>query len=250
MLHVKDTVFRMLPNPTVFYWDPNTFSLPNLLSEYITSLRLFREKHMAGSEQIKSILDWAETDQKFPLLRAEGSTLDVFGEDINGATLVNSLNHLRAGIELCDDFFAKMKKPSLSLVKKVTRTHIQEVMSILHEKNEKDDRTTNEATNDAMNNASITIHDIDSAPADERESLLMQMYYDRVRPNVARIIGQQTLLSKHMRERRDSVPSDNGSNIASPRSAKMFTTSDEVNEIWCVLVFRMLCWLQLYLLLV
>ena len=74
----------------------------------------------------------------------------------------------------------------------------------------------------------------------------MQMYFDRVRPNVARIIGQQTLLSKHMRERRDSVPSDNGSNIASPRSAKLYTTSDEVNEIWCVLVFRMLCWLQLH----
>ncbi|RFN51360.1 putative modin [Fusarium flagelliforme] len=246
MIHVKDTVFRMLPNPTVFYWDPSTFSLPNLLSEYITSLRLFREKSLGSSEEVKRILEWAETDQKFPLLRAEGSTLDVFGEDINGATLVNGLNHLRAGIELCDEYFAKMKKPSLSLVKKVTRTHIQEVMSILHEKNEKDEKTSNEATNNATSSEPITIHDIDSAPVDERESMLMQMYFDRVRPNVARIIGQQTLLSKHMRERRDSVPSDNGSNIASPRSVKMYTTSDEVNEIWCVLVFRMLCWLQLH----
>jgi hypothetical protein len=245
MIHVKDTVFRMLPNPTVFYWDPSTFSLPNLLSEYITSLRLFREKSLTSSEEVKLILEWAETDQKFPLLRAEGSTLDVFGEDINGATLVNGLNHLRAGIELCDEYFAKMKKPSLSLVKKVTRVHIQEVMSILHEKNEKEDNNTNEATNNATSNEPISIHDIDSAPADERESLLMQMYFDRVRPNVARIIGQQTLLSKHMRERRDSVPSDNGSNIASPRSVKMYA-SDEVNEIWCVLVFRMLCWLQLH----
>ncbi|KAM0546000.1 hypothetical protein ACHAPJ_011112 [Fusarium lateritium] len=243
MLHVKDTVFRMLPNPTVFYWDPSTFSLPTLLAEYITSLRLLREKSLKDSEQVNRILDWAAKDQRFPLLRTEGSTLDVFGEDINGATLVNGLNHLRAGIELCDEYFGKMKKPSLSMVKKVVRVHIQEIMSILHEKNETDD--TKKDTDGALDDAPITIHDIDSASADEREGLLMQMYFDRVRQNVVRTVGKQGLLSKHLRARQDSFVSGKASSTASSKPAKMYK-DDDVNEVWCTLVFRMLCWLQLH----
>jgi hypothetical protein len=245
MIHVKDTVFRMLPNPTVFYWDPSTFSLPTLLSEFITSLRLFREQSLKDSEQVNRILDWAEKDEKFPLLRTEGSTLDVFGEDINGATLVNSLNHLRAGIELCDDYFGKMKKPGLSMVRKVVCTHIQEIMSILHEKKETDETTTSDATDNALDDAPITIHDIDSASADQRESLLIQMYFDRVRQNVVRVVAKQGLLSKHLRARQDSFASGKVSNSTNSKPSKVYKDED-VSEAWCTLVFRMLCWLQLH----
>jgi hypothetical protein len=245
MLHVKDTVFRMLPNPTVFFWDPSTFSLPTLMAEYITSLRLLREKSLTGSEQINRILEWAEKDKKFPLLRSEGSTLDVFGEDINGATLVNGLNHLRTGIELCDEYIRKMNKPSLSMVKKVVRVHIQEVMSILHEKSESDDKVNNDAVDEALSDVPITIHDIDSASADERESLLIQMYFARVRVNVLRIVSQHGLFGKHMRARTDSVASDNISNDGNSKHPRKYG-SDEINEVWCTLVFRMLCWLQLH----
>lgn len=35
---VKGTVFRMLPNPTVFRWDPKSFDLKVLLSEYSSAL--------------------------------------------------------------------------------------------------------------------------------------------------------------------------------------------------------------------
>ncbi|KAM0194712.1 hypothetical protein ACHAPA_008650 [Fusarium lateritium] len=246
MLHVKDTVFRMLPNPTVFYWDPSTFSLPKLLSEFITSLRLLREQSLRDSDQVNRILDWAEKDNKFPLLRTEGSTLDVFGEDINGATLVNGLNHLRAGIELCDDYVGKMKKPGLSMVKKVVCAHIQEIMGILHEKKkETDDSNKSAIVDDALDDAPISIHDIDSASADERESLLIQMYFDRVRQNVVRTVAKQGLLSKHLRARQDSFASGKVSNSTAPKSAKVYRDED-VSEAWCTLVFRMLCWLQLH----
>jgi hypothetical protein len=191
MLHFKGTVFRMLPNPTVFYWDPSAFSLPALLTEYISSLKSLREQSQSAkdSEQIKRIIDWTEKDEKFPLLRTEGSTLDVFGQDINGATLVNSLNHLRGGIELCDEYFGKMKKPGLSMTKKVLRVHIQEIMSILHEKNEKNEADEKE-TNDAVDDSPITINDIDAASGEDKEALLIQMYFDRVRPKVMRIAGK------------------------------------------------------------
>ncbi|PTD06229.1 hypothetical protein FCULG_00011849 [Fusarium culmorum] len=245
MPHVKDTAFRMLPNPTVFYWDPSTFSLPTLLAEYIGSLRRLYGRSLTKTDQINRILEWAEMDKKFPLLRSEGSTLDVFGEDINGATLVNGLNHLRTGIELCDEYFGKMKKQSLSMVKKVVRVHIQEIMSILHEKNETWDKVNNEVVDGASSDGPITIHDIDSASVDEREGLLMQMYFDRVRSGVVRTMGQRGLLSKHMRVRKDSFASDNTSNDGNSKHTKAYDQS-EISEVWCILVFRMLCWLQLH----
>ncbi|KAF4451693.1 putative Modin [Fusarium austroafricanum] len=247
MLQVKGTVFRMLPNPTIFYWDPSSFSLPTLLTEYMTSLKLLRQQSTSvkESEHIGRIIDWAEKDAKFPLLRAEGSTLDVFGQDINGATLVNGLNHLRAGIELCDEYFGKMKKPSLSLVKKVVRIHIQEIMSILHDKNEKNESDEKKDTDPVVDDdAPININDIDSASGDEKEALLIQMYFDRVRPTVMRIAGK--IHSRKLnRVRTDSFASDK---ITSPINGKAGkeNNEDEANEIWCTLVFRMLCWLQLH----
>ncbi|RGP61279.1 putative modin [Fusarium longipes] len=246
MIHVKDTVFRMIPNPTVFYWDPNTFSLPTLLSEFITSLRLLRGQSLSGSEQVTRILEWAEKDTKFPLLRSEGSSLDVFGEDINGATLVNGLNHLRAGIELCDDYFEKMKKPAMSMVKKVVRAHIQEIMGILHEKNEPDEKEKDDTADQTLDDSPITIHDIDSAAADERETLLIQLYFDRVRQNVVRVVGPQGALSKHqMRARQGSFISDDIPNGGNSKLPKRYE-DEHINEVWCTLVFRMLCWLQLH----
>ncbi|KAF4334063.1 putative modin [Fusarium beomiforme] len=245
MLHVKGTVFRMLPNPTVFYWDPSSFSLSTLMSEYINCLRRLHEQELKDSKQVSQILDWSQKDDKFPLLRTEGSTLDVFGEEISGATLINRLNHLRAGVELCDEYFGKMKKPGLSMVKRVVRVHIQEIMSILHEKNETDDNGKTDDNEDAFEDAPITIHDIDSASADEKETLLIQMYFDRVRQNVVKALGKQSLLSKRKKARQDSFVSETDMNTANTKPRQIFK-DDDVNEAWCTLLFRMLCWLQLH----
>ncbi|RBA18537.1 hypothetical protein FPRO05_10830 [Fusarium proliferatum] len=245
MLHLKGTVFRMLPNPTVFYWDPSSFSLSALMMEYINSLRPLHETALKDSEKVRKILKWAEADEKFPLLRTEGSTLDVFGEDINGANLVNHLNNLRSGVELCDEYFGRMKKPGLSMIKRVVRMHIQEVMGILHEKNEGDDNTKNDDNNKALDDAPITIHDIDSAPGEDKETLLIQMYFDRVRQNVVRNLSKQGLLSKRMKARQDSFVSEDDVSATRPKHGERFGDK-ELNEAWCVLMFRMLCWLQLH----
>jgi hypothetical protein len=77
-------------------------------------------------------------------------------------------------------------------------------MSILHEKNEAGDNTKRNNTDEAFDDAPITIHDIDSALSDEKESLLIQMYFDRIRQNVVRVTGKQGLVSKRMRVRQDS----------------------------------------------
>lgn len=247
-LHVEDTVFRMLPNPTVFYWDPNTFSMPTLMAEFLASLRVLQsEKLLKDSKQVADILDWADSyDSHFTKLRASSSTLVSISEDISGVNLVNELNHLRTGIQLCDKFF---QPATFSLVRKVLRIHIQEILNILNEKKDTTTSTKENAKKDGEDDEDgpITIDDIDSAFVNEKEPLLIQMYFETVRPNVARILTEQDDKSKKRqarRARRGSVSSGKAgeAGIKPPEPVSEL----QVNEIWCTLVFRMLCWLQLH----
>ena len=247
-IHVEDTVFRMLPNPTVFYWDPNTFSMPTLMAEFLTSLRILKsEKLLKDSKQIADILDWADShDSHFTKLRASSSILVNISEDISGVNLVNELSHLRKGIELCDKFF---QPATFSLVRKVLRIHIQEILNILNEKKDTTTNTKDNAKKDGEydENAPITIDDIDSAFVNEKEYLLMQMYFETVRKNVTRILTQQDGKSKKIeakRARRGSINSGKAGE-AGVKPPELIP-EDKVNEIWCTLVFRMLCWLQLH----
>ncbi|KAK7420393.1 hypothetical protein QQX98_002816 [Neonectria punicea] len=247
-LHVKDTVFRMLPNPTVFYWDPDTISMPTLMAEFLTSLRALQsERLLKDSKQVAEILTWADShDSHFTKLRASPTTLVNISEDISGVNLVNELNHLRAGLQLCDDFF---QPPTFSLVRKVLRIHIQEVLNILNEKKDKTTDAKENTKKDAEDDEEgpITIEDIDSAFANEKENLLIQMYFETVRQNVARVLLQQDTKSKQRRARRARRDSVNSRKVAEAGINPPEPMSElQVNEIWCTLVFRMLCWLQLH----
>ncbi|RSL87379.1 hypothetical protein CEP52_015538 [Fusarium oligoseptatum] len=220
-LHVKDTVFRMLPNPTIFYWDPNTFSMPTLMAEFLTSLRLLHsEKLLKDSKQVADILNWADShDSHFTKLRASSSTLVNISEDISGVNLVNELNHLRTGIELCDDFF---EPATFSL-----------------------DNTKKDGEDDEE--GPITIEDLDSAFVNEKEALLIQMYFETVRQNVSRILTEQDDKSKKRQARRARRGSVNSGKAGEAGVKPPQPISErQVNEIWCTLVFRMLCWLQLH----
>jgi hypothetical protein len=247
-LHVEDTVFRMLPNPTVFYWDPNTSSMPTLMAEFLASLRALKgEKLLKDSKQVADILDWADShDSHFTKLRASSSTLVSISEDISGVNLVNELNHLRTGIQLCDKFF---QPATFSLVRKVLRIHIQEILNILNEKKDTTTSTKDNAKKDSEDDEDgpITIDDIDSAFVNEKESLLIQMYFETVRQNVTRILTEQDDKSKKRQARRARRGSVNSGKAGEAGVKAPEPISEvQVNEIWCTLVFRMLCWLQLH----
>ncbi|KAM5373020.1 hypothetical protein ACJZ2D_007231 [Fusarium nematophilum] len=240
MLHIKDTVFRMIPNPTVFYWDSTTFSLPTLMTEYITLLRSLREKEesIKDSEQVAEILEWVDSNKILPT-RGSSSNLDAMADTINGATLINELTHLRAGVEICDKYFQRM---SLKTVRKVMRVHIQEILSMLNEKDSS--ASAKKDDSEAVQDSPMTMNDIDSASADEKESLLAEVYFDSVRRNVVRVVCEQDTMSKQRRVRRASAAGENAANSGAKPSEGI--TQGQVNEVWCTLVFRMLCWLQLH----
>ncbi|KAF5027123.1 hypothetical protein F66182_749, partial [Fusarium sp. NRRL 66182] len=243
VLHVKDTVFRVIPNPVCFYWEPATFSLSTLLYEFITSLKSLRANdEIEGSEQVTRILDWADGNEtRLPALRSS-STLDMMSEDVKGSRLVRELNHLRAGIEVCDDYFRGTKH---SMIQKVLRVHIQEVLSLLN--SQSDERSTRDSrrNDDTMDGGDIpmTINDLDSAPPGDKEGLLIDLYVGTIRRNVVRIVREQDSISKQRRARRASI--DGRGTDAAPKKPTIITEL-AINEAWLTLMFRMLCWLQLH----
>ncbi|KAH6886821.1 hypothetical protein B0T10DRAFT_515656 [Thelonectria olida] len=245
MLHVQDTVFRMIPNPTVFYWDPTSFSLPTLMGEFISSLKVLQsEECMKDSQHLDQILRWAD-EEKFSLVRASTSNLYDFGQKINGAKLINELNHLRAGIDVCDGYFNQMK---FSMVRKVVCAHLQEVLNCLNEKDDNDasskDHSKKDDPEQGEDDGQTTIHDIDSAFREDKESLLVEMYFSTIRQNVVRIVRKQDWMSKQIQARRP--PGRKEEVTATKATPTEAVTERQVNEIWCTLVFRMLCWLQLH----
>lgn len=244
MLHVSGTVFRMLPNPTVFYWDPTSFSLPTLMAEFMTSLRaLQQDKSIDHSNQIDGMLKWAD-DTRILLPRTSTTMLYENDETINGAELINKLNHLRAGIGSSDVF---LKDMGLSMVRKVVCVHMQEVLNFLNKRendgSNEDDPTTNGAEQE-RGNGGPTIYDLDSAFNDGKESLLIEAYFRCIRENVVRIVHENDVAKKQRRARR-SVGTGGEEAAANPQGTENVSPS-QITEIWCTLVFRMLCWLQLH----
>ncbi len=66
-LHIENTAFRMLPNPTPYHWDTNFFNLRKLIAEY--SYRIHKIKNVPELKELKSLatklVKAIEVDKKF-----------------------------------------------------------------------------------------------------------------------------------------------------------------------------------------
>ncbi|KAL6788783.1 hypothetical protein J3E68DRAFT_444507 [Trichoderma sp. SZMC 28012] len=225
ILHIKDTAFRMLPNPTVYYWEPNTFSLPTLTHNIVALLRVVQTQtaRTEESDQISEILDWcddvAEKVEKPP----NGS----IHTNISGTATADRISHVRGGIELCDQY---LKGADMVMIYQVVRVHIQEVLGMLNQKpgDEPEDESHD----------SISISDFDSATVDEKHHILARIYCTSVRLNVIETVYKQRSQYNQKTNTLVATSEDMADSEA--------TTKREINKIWCALIFRMLHWLQLH----
>ncbi|KAL7804771.1 hypothetical protein V8C44DRAFT_342553 [Trichoderma aethiopicum] len=226
IFHIRDTAFRMLPNPTPFYWEPNTFSLSTLTSNIASLLKEARRVDPLTGEgdQISQLLDFynrsAEKTEKPP----NGS----IKTEISATTPADSIAHLRAGVELCDRYLDEV---DIGMVFQVVRVHIQEVLAILNEKTSSDELAGSRLGNGGQK-STITISDIDSASVDEKHHLLAQIYCAAIRNSVIHTVYKQ---------RSQYSPKTSAEMADSETSVKR-----DINLIWCTLIFRMLYWLQLH----
>ncbi|UKZ84004.1 hypothetical protein TrVFT333_011820 [Trichoderma virens FT-333] len=225
ILHIEDTAFRMLPNPTVYFWEPNTFSLPTLTSNIVAILRETQTEttNMEENDQISQLLDWCDESTEQIEKPPNGS----LHTDISGTTAANKIAHLRGGIELCDHY---LKEVDMVIIYQVVRVHIQEVLGMLNEK-------PGDGLEDENQDSNI-INEFDSATVDEKHHLLARLYCTSVRHNVIETVHKQR--SQYSQKTNTQVT------IANDMVDSEATMKRDINEIWCTLIFRMLHWLQLH----
>jgi len=276
VFQVKGTVFRTLPNPTVFRWEPNSFDLSELLHEYgesFKTLNLAPADEKEKSLDIMSLLEtiqekfreWkamravevAPQDQKPTLQTPSATARDIEGQSQTAGvtrrgwlpktlssmttTSMKTVSQpkkaeeplepqaiyspalfeaLHTAIEACDAFLEprENREPSDSLLRLVLRSHLQAVLEMVNgEPLEREDVPEDGPTGH-------TIRDLDAA-SDRKHAMLMEMYFGSVRENV---IGRVQRRQKS----REGVDKK--------------ALKRELNEIWCALVFRMICWLLLH----
>ncbi|EJT75066.1 modin [Gaeumannomyces tritici R3-111a-1] len=236
-LYIPNMSFRMVPNPTVYTWDTKFFNLRRMLDGFRSQL----ENSEAVTESYSNVATNETAPHLQPLRNKAETVCDALekqkadrGENEFSLGLCHALFH---SIEFCDKYLAGVRP---KLVQVVLREHIQEILRMVN--------SEGEAEKSAIGQL------MDAAP-EQRHAVFMRVYFDHVLPHVIKTCIQSI-------RRRDTpmmgLNSPPGSPLASPpvspesrqRGGNRNLTTEmvtvQVTEIWCTLVFRMMCWLLLH----
>lgn len=275
-LYIPNTYYRFVPNPTTFPWNRKNFSARKLLrefikamgpeSEYITYTHHMMELQAWGEELDNHLKNWAD-------------------EDVFSMGLLQSLDECvkKCNAYLTPPEQA-LNERIVTMTKLVVREHVQEVMKLLNEVT--DDDAGDDSTlasrdprhgHHTKRTTTTTFDELNSAAPEVRQGKLIEIYFTTVRRAVAANVPQ-TLQKRHTGAYVPSVASrsnlnlnmstEEGASVAeslAPRSEtpQLFVTNSGTGgdvrekpsmeaeaqlteEIWCTLVFRMLCWLLLH----
>jgi hypothetical protein len=321
-LHMENSCFRMLPNPTPYHWDKKFFSLRKLLQEY--KKKIEDEDYAEQTPHVQNLIQLAE---------------QVVGELRPGPQdfSIPLLDALHGAILKCDDFLTN--HTSRELFTMVLREHFQEILRMVNEDPIEATAGTN-GTGDTNDESQVPLpsrsptdtaaspppavpggtprvgsdkrspprfDDLNSASPEEKQAKFINIYFEVVLPRVK----LQAVGAFERRKTTHYAPSHHGRDPSvgsaystgfspepsqesrpglletqSPGSSHMLqpglhikieeyelnqvnrnrnsegsvqhgfhkalrgiSTGDLVghaNDIWCTLVFRMLCWLLLH----
>ncbi|KAG7285686.1 hypothetical protein NEMBOFW57_007979 [Staphylotrichum longicolle] len=285
-LHIRDTSFRMLPNPTPYHWDKNFFNLRKLVKEYW--------KKISDTDA-----DLPPTPQISQLAREVENLVAILELDKESATPGYSmmlLNTLHDVIDMCDDF---LRRSNRDLIQMVLREHFQEVLKLINDKSGADgDMGSKMAHNANIKKRAVHFGQLTSASPETRQEAFMDLYFFKVLGEVKtravtsyeRRKSTQYAPSMHSRapsidsiqetkgvsaspspsattsrpispgiplghsKKHDSQHSVPKLQIHPPERVPSQTLSQDIttsleskaSEVWCTLVLRMLCWLLLH----
>ncbi|KXX75044.1 hypothetical protein MMYC01_207760 [Madurella mycetomatis] len=278
-LRIRNSAFRMLPNPTPYHWDKNFFNLRRLVREYWKKVS-DTDMDLPPVPQIQQLIQDAE---------ALVQTLDQDKKSRTPGYSMPLLNTLHDVLDRCDEF---LKQSDRDLVRMVVREHFQEVLKLINEEGDfaiKDDRST-------VKQRAEHFGELTAASPELRQEAFMELYFYKVLGQVReravtsyeRRLTSQYAPSVHSREPSvESIsevkamsgphtPSQSPSRPISPSPPQLkshetsqsvpllhiqppdrvshpllamdATTSleSQASSIWCTLVLRMLCWLLLH----
>jgi hypothetical protein len=246
VFHIKDSAFRMLPNPTIFPWDRKSFSIRHLLCRYTSALReddsqtntnWMSQTLLAVADNAKRVEErFNQDDQRKDTQQQEAGYSKETVEALHDA-LTECTDHLKT-------------ENALPLVESVFRVHLEVVLGILNDGGGGDNDNAGDSMCSVRGGSGVasapvprvppggrrestvrmptaaggtpgmlpTLVDLDSASPEERCIMLADLYVKFVRTEVVNRVDSQL-----------------------PDIKK-----EKINEIWCLLVFRMLFWLLLH----
>ncbi len=178
-LHIPNSCFRAVPNPTFYHWDKKYFNLRKLLREYkskITDNDLIRYY----SDQIHSLQVMAENvDKKLSQQRARS------GENGISLELLDALHETLAD---CDTYLKT--KVRRKVIEHVLREHAQEVLKLVNDEDGYEDAKTIDgdlisADDPNGKRKRLRYNDLMTASPEEKQERLMDIYFAVLMPKVA-----------------------------------------------------------------
>ncbi|RYP18983.1 hypothetical protein DL767_009731 [Monosporascus sp. MG133] len=215
-LHASGSGFRMLPNPTIYHWDKNKFSVWKLLRAY--------------QDKIEETADIPENDQIMKIKKNLEVIFKARGNRQELEFTVAILDALHRSLDSVDSYLTKTVQEYLVL--RVLRVHFETVLHLMNDSNGK-------RPFDGLNKDT----------PEHRQIQFIDIYFDEVRPEAVRSAPKRKFTAP--RDGANAVSSPSAANddddtktlVARPNG---FEGDDKLNTIWCALVFRMLCWLLLH----
>ncbi|KAF6817830.1 modin [Colletotrichum sojae] len=285
VLQIPGTAFRMLPNPTIWNWDRKSFSLRTLLGDFVHAIEESADPILEAKPESKIDIiakGAKKIGKKFAELEAHDGPEAVLRPTKNTEERIYSndlVMALHSAIEECDKYLQAPERADL--VKNVVRVHFQEILRILNDKDGeykavvaaavatspvetgagqsmRDPRhdlavpgmspivttaAAEEATAEAKKEISL-LQQLDSASSSERHGVLVEIYLFSVRRRVVEVVWRQLRHEEHRRQRGGA----GARSIASEASAEPLpkVLEQQISDAWCMLVFRMICWLLLH----
>ncbi|KAK3298390.1 uncharacterized protein B0H64DRAFT_317276 [Chaetomium fimeti] len=214
-LHIRNSAFRMLPNPTPYQWSTNSFELPQLVKEYwknitASDLDLPRVPHVKKLGEDTSLL------------------LEALYRDAKSRTPAYSiplLNTVHDILDRCDNF---LRGSDSDLVRIVVGEHFQAVLKMVNEER----RMSNGDGRRGGRRRAEHFSELTAASPELREEVFMDLYFYKV-------FGQVRERAVTWCEQRRTAPRAGSGSPREPPAAS-------VSAIWCTLVLRMMCWLLLH----
>lgn len=321
-LHINNTYFTYIPNPTSDRWDGRSLSLTRIMEAYkelshVQLPRAPRNKviHSRILHHVEDILSHQASQniaKRLFLLQALHAALDDADQILTaktnvahqmdngklGSSSVSQDSKCAAAAEIEHAPEPGQQGQRRQIVQDVLRSHLQEVLRLLNEPDDKhsDPQTLPVAgtslpsrTDSTVGSAPPSFRDIDKEGPEYREYKYMEVYFRMIRENVvplatystyrrdsvhhpADIIGTHPELQKEaLRELErlstsptcEKVPEENegadesehvpqgcsDATIEEGLQARPASLADQPvshDDIWCTLVFRMICWLMLH----
>lgn len=232
--HIRNTAFRMLPNPTPYSWDKNLFDLPQLVKEHWSRIW--------DSDISRTRIPQIETLEDITRSVIKALHIDKLSSALGYSA--NLLERLDDAIDKFDTYL-ELETCDPDLVSLVIREHLQEVLKMLNDPDDAADRDVKQIHGYLFLYSPRWSHESNRY----RRKSTHYAPYTSARPGAVQQNPPGSTISKSSLS---TIPVLVVPSLRDPREAiggeaiGGEAIGDEATAIWCTLVLRVLCWLTLH----